>query len=166
MVRRLLIVAGALALAAPLIHAQDVTVCVFQAERGHKMQNSDDAQRVASALSALTLPGGAAIKAIPVTGVSAKDEEAEAGKRGCGFILEVWRNEVPAATPMGPGTNAVSGSQAGIYAEGSGPDASTVMEYSLLKAGSHKKLGSGEASKRDPWSQAADLAAKKIAKAK
>lgn len=166
MVRRLLILAGALGLGAPLLHAQAVTVCVFQAQRGHKMPTGSDAQGVASVLTTLALPNGAAITAIPISGIAPKDEESEAQKHSCGFILDLWRNDVAAATPMGPGTGAVSGSQAGIYTEGTGPDAGTVLEYSLIKADSHKKLASGEADKKNAWAQIADSVEKKLAKAK
>jgi len=167
MLRKLLIFAGALALAAPLVHAQGVTICVFQAQKGHKVPNGSDATGVANALSTLTLPKGGAIRAIPVNGVSAGDEEAAAQKQGCAFVAEVWRSDVPASTPMAASASAnpSSSSTAGVYPTGSDIPASTVLEYSLKKAGSDKKIAHGEADKSDPWAQAADTIAKKIAKA-
>lgn len=167
MVRKFLVFAGALAFGVSMAHAQSVTVCVFQAHRGHKVTDGSDAQGVATALSALTLPKGGAIRAIPINGVSTNDEAAEAQKRGCGFVAEVWRNDIPPSTPMAPSASADPGTSgtAGVYPTGSGDSASTVLEYSLRKADSDKKIAHGEVDKSDPWSQAADTMAKKIAKA-
>ncbi len=166
MIRGLLVFAGALALAAPLVHAQVVTVCVFQAQKGHKMHNDSDAQGVVDALSTLKLPNGDAIRAIPVDGISTRDEEAEALKRGCGFVAEVWRNDVPASTPLVAAAGANPSSQNPDLFPGSATEAGTVMEYALRKTNSNKTIAHGEANKSDPWSEVADTIAKKIARAK
>ena len=164
MIRGLLVFAGALALAAPLVHAQVVTVCVFQAQKGHKMHNDSDAQGVVDALSTLKLPNGDAIRAIPVDGISTHDEEAEARKRGCDFVAEVWRNDLAASTPMGAASNLDT--TPGLYPTGSGTSAGTVLEFSLRTADSDKKIAHGEEDNATPWTQAAETMAKKLAKAK
>jgi hypothetical protein len=151
---------------APTLRAQSVTVCVFQVQKGHKMSDDSDARGVVSALSTLKLPNGDAIKAIPVDGVSVHDEEAETQKRGCGFVAEVWRNTVPASTPMVAAAGANPSVQGPASYPGAATAATTVMVYSLRKSDSNKSITRGEADKSDPWTEVADTMARKIAGAR
>jgi hypothetical protein len=121
---------------------------------------------VVSALSTLRLASGDAIKAVPVDGVSIHDEEAEAQKRGCGFVAEVWRNIVPASTPNVAAAGANPSVQGPATYPGSATAATTVMVYSLRKSDSNKSIAHGEADKSDPWTEVADVVARKIARAK
>ncbi len=167
MVRKLLLFAGALALAAPMVHSQSINVCVFQMQKGHKVADGSDATGVANALSEIRQPGEARINAIPIQGVPPKGEDAEAGKRGCSFAVDLWRSDVPASTPMAAAASAspVSSGTAGVYPTDAGSQNSTVLEYSLRRTNPAKKIAHGEEDNANPWTSLADTIAKKIAKA-
>lgn len=166
MVRTLLVLVAAMGAVAPAVRAEGVTVCVFQARKGHKVPDGSDAQAVADALNELKLPSGDSITAIPIHGVSVKEEQAEAQKRGCGFVAEVWQNDVGASTPLVGAAGANPASQdPGFNPAGSESSGSTVLEFSLRKADSDKKIAHGESDKSAPWSAVAGTMAGRIARA-
>lgn len=167
MVRSLLVLAGAMAALAPTVCAQGVTVCVFQADKGMKIPDNDDAQEVATALSALKLPNGDAINAIPIDGISAENENAEARKRSCNFVAELWRTDMPPDSPLfagtlQPGTNAGQYSRETVNQMES--KSNTTINYSLRKTDSDKKIAHAVSDDNKPASVAKTLA-KKIGKA-
>lgn len=167
MVRRFLVFAGALALAAPLVQAQAVTVCVFQAQKGHKMKNAVDANGLVEALSRLTLPGGAPIQATAIADVAPKAEDDAAQQQHCTWIVDAWREDLPANTPNYGGTLVPSGAYTNVE-EGSLSEAPahTLLEYELRKPGSDKKIAHGESDDVKPYPAAAQNIVKKLGKAK
>jgi len=167
MVRSFLIFAGALALAAPLVQAQAVTVCVFQVPKGYKVPDGSDAQDLATALSALKLPKGVAISAIPINGVAPDQENAEAQKRSCAYVAEIWRIDLPPDSPLyagtlQPGSNTDQFSRQTVNQMES--KSNTQLNYSLRKTDSDKKITHGASDDNKPSSMA-KLMVKKIAKA-
>jgi len=170
MLRRFLVLAGALVLAVPMVLSQNVTVCVFQAQKGHKMPDGSDAQELARALTGLKLPNGSALNAVPFNGVAEKNEDAAAQKQSCAFIAEVWRNDLPQNSPLfagtlHPGSNTDQDSLDNANQMNRDSTENTVVEYTLRKADSDKKFAHGESDNNKP-SSLADTMAKKIAKAK
>ena len=96
MFRKVLLYAAVIALFAPTLLAQGVTVCVFQGKEPHNLatQYASDIQNVVTELTGKTLPNGASIQAIAVPDVSPKDQDAAAQSHQCGYVVSVWREEI------------------------------------------------------------------------
>ena len=166
MFRRVLVSTALIALFAPALLAQDVTVCIFQGKESHDIaaQYASDPQNVAAELSGKSLSGEGTIQAIAVPGVDPKQEDAAAQSHQCGYIMTLQREEILAAPAgvagnMGNGGDSPHMNQAAMNQQN---DAR--LDYVLRKTGSKKKLLNGESSSSSPWDHIADEVVKKLAR--
>ncbi len=103
MARGLLVFIVLVAFFAPALGAQ-TKVCAFQDKPGHAAKVTDsDADALARELNAHS------IETVAAVGVSKKDADAEAQKRGCTWIVTLWRQELPPDTPLYAGSLGGSG---------------------------------------------------------
>jgi hypothetical protein len=162
MLRGLLVCAGLAAFVAPSLFAQNASVCVFQEKAGHAAGTTDsDADSLVRELDSHSL------QAVAATGVSKGQEDAEAEKRSCSFIVTVWRSEVRADSPnyggsLGSGELNPDGTMARMTNSLGGG----LLQFNLRKAGSHKNLAHGESEDASPYGKMAADIAKKISKEK
>jgi hypothetical protein len=163
----LLVFTAMVAMLAPGTFAQGVTVCVFQGKeaKGVNADVANDVTALAKELVPLTLPGGATLSVVPVTGVDPKTIDAEAKTRNCTDVVTIWRQSGIQDTPNYGGT--LGGTQA---SQGTGnmlmlkdtklPDGD-LLEYSLRKADSKKAVAHGE-SESTAYGSFANAIAKKL----
>ncbi len=167
MFRRVLPCAALIALFAPALLAQGVTVCVFQGKESHDIatQYASDPQNVATALSGQTLPSGGTIQAIAVPDVEPKQQDDAAQSHNCGYIISVHRTEILAA-PAGVAGNMDAGGVGSGHINQSAMNQQndTHLDYILRRTGSKKKLLNGESDSSSPWNHVASEAVKKLAR--
>lgn len=156
MVRSLLACAGLLALISPSLTAQP-KVCVFQ-EKKDIAGKVSDAAAVADELDARS------VQAVAAAGISPRNEDAEAGERGCSWIVTVRREEPPPVSPTygeaGPGTGG------GVTSEMAASMARDIIEFSLRRAGMRKTVARGYSQDASPYTKIAGQIATKIGKEK
>lgn len=154
MLRRFLVRAGIALFLAPVLLAQhQSTVCVFETKGGNQL----DADSMADALSSHSLTTVIAV------GIAKRDEDAEAQKRHCSWLVSLWYQTLAADTPNLVGTG---DSQVVASLSSSRPGGGKLLEYDLRKVGSHKTLAHGEFEKGAPFAKMADQIAKKISREK
>jgi hypothetical protein len=154
MLRRLLICAASTLLIAPVLLAQQQsTVCIFQTKGGNQL----DADSLADAL------GTHPLRTVIAAGIARKNEDAEAQKRDCSWIVVLRYQTLPADSPNLAGTG---DSQAEPTMDNNRPGSDKLLEYDLRKAGSRKTLAHGEFEKGAPFARMADQIARKISKGK
>jgi hypothetical protein len=161
MFRGLLVCAGLTAFLAPALTAQN-SVCVFQNKQGHAAKVTDsDADEMARELNTHSL------QALGVVGISKDQEDAEAQKRSCAWIVTVWRQDLPADTPNYGGSLS-SGELApdGTMARMTNSLGGALLDYNLRKTGSRKNVAHGESDETSPYNKMAEQIAKKISKEK
>jgi hypothetical protein len=167
MSRRVLLYAALIALFAPPLLAQGVTVCVFQGKESHDIaaQYASDIQNVAAELSGKTLPNGATIQAIAVPGAEPKQEDDAARSHHCGYIITVRRSEILAAPAGFSGNLSAGGPETGHMNQSAmGQQNNARLDYILRKTGSNKKLLNGESGSSSPWDHIGDDVVKKLAR--
>lgn len=123
----------------PALIAQRDTVCVFQTKAGNQLYNEPLANQ-------LRVHGfGAATAA----GVAKKDEDAEAHKRGCSWIVTIWHQG-----QMGGNFNRER------------PFWPALVAFNLRKTGSRKTIADANSDASDPvpYAKWADDIARKISK--
>ena len=157
--------AGLTTFCAPVLIAQNGTVCIFQAKKGHSAHVTDsDADAIARELNAHSL------QAIAVVGIAKDQEDAEAQKRGCGWIVTLWRQELAADTPNYAGSLGGSGTarsdSAVMGAMTNSEVGGALLEFNLRKADSHKTLAHAESDDVSPYAKMAAQIEKKIGKEK
>jgi hypothetical protein len=164
MPRRFLACAALIALFAPALLAQGVSVCVFQGKEPHDIATTyaSDPQNVAAELSGKTLLNGSAIQAIAVAGVKPKEEDAAAMSHHCDYIVNVWREEILAAPAGIAGNMSNGGDSEHINTAAMDQQNDTRVDYTLRKTGSKKKLVNGEANSGSPWNHIAEAVIKKL----
>jgi hypothetical protein len=100
-------------------------------------------------------------------GVSKEQEDAEAQKRSCSWVVTVWRQDLPADSPnYGGSLHSGELDQDGTMARMTNALGGALLEFNLRKAGSHKNLAHGESDQASPYGKMADQIAKKISKEK
>jgi hypothetical protein len=163
MFRGLLVCAGLAAFCAPAVIAQNGSVCIFQAKKGHAANVTDsDADAIARELN------GHSVQAIAVVGIAKGEEDAEAQKRGCAWIVTLSRQDLPADTPNfagslgGAGTAGSEGTVMGTMANSEVGGA--LLVFNLRKADSHKTLAHAESDDATPYAKMAAQIEKKIGK--
>ena len=157
MVRSLLACAGLLASVSPSLAAQQ-KVCVFQ-EKKSAADAVNDAAAVAEELDARS------VQTVAAAGISSRNEDAEAGERGCSWIVTVRREEPPPVSPTygeaGPGTGGgVTTEMAASMARGD------FVEFTLRRTGRRKIAARGYSQDASPYTKIAAQIAKKIDKEK
>lgn len=164
MFRGLLLCAGLAAVLAPALTAQNA-VCVFQAKQGPGAHGApSDADGLVSELNTRFL------QAVAIVGIPKNQEDAEAQKHSCSWIISVWRQELAADTPNYGGSlgGTQSANAANAVLDGTRQDmgASTLLDYNLRKPGSHKNVAHGESQDAAPYGKMADQIVKKITREK
>jgi hypothetical protein len=165
MLRGLLVGAGLATFCAPALIAQNGAVCIFQAKKGHAAHVTDsDADAIARELNAHSL------QAIAAVGIAKDQEDAEAQKRGCGWIVTLWRQELAPDTPnfagsLGGSGNAQSDS-AVMGAMTSSEVGGALLDFNLRKSDSHKTLAHAESDDASPYAKMAAQIEKRIGKDK
>ena len=156
MVRSLLACAGLLAFVSPSLGAQQ-KVCVFQ-EKKAIADKVSDAAAVADELDSRS------VQTVAAAGISPRNEDTEAGERGCSWIVTVRREEPPPVSPTfgeaGPGTDG------GVTTEMAASMARDIVEFSLRGAGRRKIVARGYSQDASPYTKIAAQIAKKIDKEK
>lgn len=157
--RSLLACVGLVACFAPALNGQ-TKVCVFQDKPGHAANVSDsDADALARELN------GHSIETVAAVGVSKKDEDSEAQKRGCTWIVTLWRQaESPDSPAFAGSTGGSDGRTMGTINPTGG--AATLLNYRLQKAGSRKDVAHGYSEDASPYARMADQIMKKIGSGK
>ncbi len=144
MVRALLLLT-CLSLAAPRLTAQQVLICVFAAQP----ENAADAAAIAKLLSA-QMPDGTPLAAVPVSGISRKQLETEARRRGCAWIAEIRRVSGPQPTPAFDRSMSTAARGGSSTSAGLAPSPTQSLVFSLKKTGARRTLASGSASLDPP----------------
>jgi hypothetical protein len=167
--RMLLAFTAMVAMLAPSALAQGVTVCVFQGKdaKGVNADIANDVTALARELVPLTLPGGATLNVVPVTGVDPKTIDAEAKTRNCTDVVTIWRQAGIQDTPnyggtLG-GTQASQGSGNMLMLKDTKLQNGDLLEYSVRKPDSKKAIAHGE-SDSTSYGSFANAIVKKIAK--
>ena len=166
--RMLLAVTAMFAMLAPSALAQGVTVCVFQGKdaKGVNADIANDVTALSKELVPLTLPGGATLSVVPVTGVDPKAID-EAKTRNCTDVVTIWRQAGIQDTPnyagtLG-GTQASQGSANQLMLKDTKLNNGDLLEYSVRKADSKKPIARGE-SDSTAYGSFANAIVKKLAK--
>lgn len=148
------------------LFAEPLTVCIFQTapaspnqlSPGQPSSNPDqsapdrpsndqsDAATLATMLAVAAGPN--ALTAVPVAGITSKDMDAEAQKRGCAWIVELQRAQTVSATPSFDRSPS-GGASGGPLFGSSRIEKSAHIDFSLRKPGSKKITGHGASSKPD-----------------
>lgn len=159
MCRNLLVCVGLVAFIVPALSGQ-AKVCAFQDKPGHAANVSDsDADALARELN------GHSIETVAATGVSKKDEDAEAQKRGCTWIVSLWRQDASPDSPVFAGSTGGSDARTmgTINSTGAG---GALLNFNLRQAGNRKSVAHGYSDDSSPYAKMADQIAKKIDKGK
>lgn len=164
MTRTILVCVGFAALLAPALRAQ-TKVCAFEAKPGHAAKaTTSDADALAGELNAHS------IQTVAAVGVAKKDEDAEAQKRGCTWIVTLWRQGLPQSGPAYAGSlagNAAPGTDSELVGAMTGtPEGGALLDFTLRETGSHKTVAKGETEDASPYAKMAGQIAKKIDKTK
>lgn len=165
MSRRVLLTAALIALFAPALLAQGVTVCVFQGKESHEIASryASDPQNLVAELSGKTLSSGSTIQAIAVPGVDPRQEDAAAQSHQCGYIVTLHRSVI-LATPAGVAGNMSNGGDSPHMNQSAmNQQDDARLDYILRKTGSKKKLLNGESDNSSPWDHVANDVVKKLA---
>ncbi|HEX4068161.1 MAG TPA: hypothetical protein VHZ09_19230 [Acidobacteriaceae bacterium] len=162
MFRGLLVCAGLTAFLAPALTAQN-TVCVFQSKQDHAATATDsDANEIAGKLNTHSL------QTVSVLNVAKDQEDAEAQKRGCTWIVTLWRQELLADTPNYAGT--LGGTQSNTVGhaelEHMKITGGALLDFTLRKVDTRKYVAHSESDDASPYAKMADQIAKKIGKEK
>jgi len=161
--RSVLACVGLVACFAPALNGQ-TKVCAFQDKPGHAANVSDsDADALARELN------GHSIETVAAVGVPKKDEDAEAQKRGCSWIVTLWRQDESPDSPVFAGSlGAARGGDAQTMGEinSTGGTGGAILNFRLQKAGDRKDLAHGYSTDASPYTKMADQIAKKIDKGK
>jgi hypothetical protein len=164
-----LILAGAFAVLAPTLAAQNPVVCIFQQKQGKGDANASgpDGAELAKELVA---HAGTGFDILPVPGFNAKDIEAEAQRRNCAWVVTLWRQEVGPDTPnyggsLG-GTQATGGSGTALMLKDNKAQGGALLEYALRKGDGHKPVAHGESDAQSPYANFAAAIQKKIGQSK
>lgn len=162
MVRAVLVCAGIAAFLAPALNAQ-TKVCAFQEKRG---QASNGTQSDADVLAGVL--NSHHIQTVAAVGIARNDQDAEAEKQGCTWIINLSRQSLTPDTPNYAGTlNSTQGETVGhAVIEGTKPLGDALLEFSLRKVTTHKNVARGEAEDPSAYARVAEQIEKKIAKDK
>jgi hypothetical protein len=168
--RAFLILAGASAVLAPTVFAQNPLVCVFQQKQGHAEDSAagTDATALAKELVARTTAAGTPLDIMPISGFGAKEIDAEAQHRNCAWVVTLWRQEVGPDTPNYAGTlnntQATGSSGNSLMIKDNKAAGGGLLEYSLHKGDNHKSVAHGESDAASPYASFATAIQKKLAK--
>ncbi|MFZ0632977.1 MAG: hypothetical protein WA374_17160 [Acidobacteriaceae bacterium] len=156
--RGLLACVGLVACCAPALSGQ-TKVCAFQDKPGHAANVSDsDADALARELNSHS------IETVAAVGVSKKDEDAEAQKRGCTWIVTLWRQAESPDSPVFAGSlGAARGGDAQTIGEiNSTGTGGAILNFKLQKIGSRKDAAHGYSEDASPYAKMADQIMKKV----
>jgi hypothetical protein len=162
--RSLVVCAGLVAFLAPALGAQ-TKVCAFQEKPGHAAKVTDsDADALARELNAHSIQTEAAV------GVAKKDQDAEAQKRGCTWVVTLWRQALAPDSPNYAGSlagNAQQGSASEVMgAMTGGAEGGALLNFTLRQTSNRKNLAQGYSDDESPYAKIEGQIAKKIDKAK
>lgn len=164
MFRKVVLSSALIAVFAPALLAQGVTVCVFQGKEssGLAAKYASDLQNVADELDGKALPGGVSIHAVADSSVKPKEEDAAARSHQCGYIVAVWREKISGAIGLWTGSGVVQGeASASTFDRAHQND--TNFDYTLRRTGSGKKLINFEGDGSSPWDHLGKEVVKKLA---
>lgn len=162
MCRGLLICVGLVACFAPALSGQ-AKVCAFQDKPGHAAKVTDsDADALARELN------GHSIQTVAAVGVSKKDEDAEAQKRGCTWIVTLWRQELSPDSPVFGGSlgSARAGDAQTMGEINSTETGGGLLNFNLRQTGSRKSVAHGYSEDASPYAKIAGQIMKKMDKGK
>lgn len=146
-----------LAVVTPSLAAQQ-KVCVFQEKKGDAKTLSD-AAGVAGELSAHS------VQAVAADGISARDEDAAAGERGCSWIVTVWREQPRPDSPVF-GESPPTSYTAETNRMKNGLAAPVLIDFRLRKPGNRKAAANGYSQDASSYAKIAAQILKKIDKEK
>ncbi|HVT96429.1 MAG TPA: hypothetical protein VHE33_02915 [Acidobacteriaceae bacterium] len=171
MFRVIALLAGLSSVVAPALLAQNQSLCVFQQKQGHSadVDAGFDSSLLTKELTA-KIPAAMALSVVPISGFSSKEIEAEAQRRGCNWVVTLWRDQLGPDSPNYGGTlgntQQTTGKGSQLWIKGTKLGGDTLLEYSLRKADAHKAIAHGEGEEESTYAKFAESIVKKIEKEK